>query len=210
MDIERNSRQMPATSTLAKQKDYCDLLYAWLQCHSERENMNSSVRRISKADVKWTQIERDFTRKDDGGKEYKVMARKTIAKYFGFLEEQGLVVDKGDYYYLTVLDKSEANLIEYETLYKMMTVMKRHSLDIYIYLFNRYYANGQEPFIATMKQMKDYIGIASTTTSNNEVVKFTIEFLQRLDLLDYEYIHKDNKTYIQFNWVRNKLPELKK
>ena len=50
--MEKNSRQMPSTSAIASKKDYCDLLYAWLQCHSEREAMNSRVRRISKIDVK--------------------------------------------------------------------------------------------------------------------------------------------------------------
>lgn len=39
MQIEKNSRQMPSTSSIIREKDYCDLLYAWLQCNSERENM---------------------------------------------------------------------------------------------------------------------------------------------------------------------------
>ena len=50
------------------------------------------------------------------------MSRKTIAKYFGFLEEKELVELKDDYYYLTVLDNYEANLIEYKTLNKLMNV----------------------------------------------------------------------------------------
>ena len=51
------------------------------------------------------------------------MSRKTIAKYFSYLIDSNLVSDEGDeYYYLTVLDGSEANLIEYNTLLKMMNV----------------------------------------------------------------------------------------
>ena len=30
MKIEKNSRQMPAISSITREKDYCDLLYAWL------------------------------------------------------------------------------------------------------------------------------------------------------------------------------------
>ena len=30
MKIEADSRQMPATAAITREKDYCDLLYAWL------------------------------------------------------------------------------------------------------------------------------------------------------------------------------------
>jgi hypothetical protein len=30
MEIQKNSRQMPSASNIVKEKDYCDLLYAWL------------------------------------------------------------------------------------------------------------------------------------------------------------------------------------
>ena len=52
------------------------------------------------------------------------MSRKTISKYFNHLLEKGLIVDEGDeYYYITVLGASEANLIEYITLSKLMNVL---------------------------------------------------------------------------------------
>ena len=124
MEIKKNSRQMPSTSMIVREKDYCDLLYAWLQCNSERENVMSSQRRLEKKAVKWTAIERDFTRTLMDGTTEKVMSRKTIAKYFEHLLKKGLIVDKGDdYYYLTVLDASEANLIECNTLSKLMNVL---------------------------------------------------------------------------------------
>ena len=80
------------------------------------------------------------------------MERRTIAKYFNHLIEKGLITDNGDdYYYLELLPNDEANLIEYNTLSIMMNTMQRHCINIYIYLFNRYYANGCEPFVATIK-----------------------------------------------------------
>ena len=116
---------MPSTSSVAREKDYCDLLYAWLQCKSERINPDKQGRRIAKSMIKWTGIEKDFTRKLADGTEEKVMARKTIAKYFKYLEEKGFIKlnPEDNYYYLTVLDASEANLIEYNTLSKLMNVL---------------------------------------------------------------------------------------
>ena len=138
------------------------------------------------------------------------MSRKTIAKYFKHLENKGLISynEEDEYYYLTVLDKTEANLIEYKTLSKLMNVLQKNSISIYIYLFNRYYANGRSPFIATIRQIKDFIGIATTTTSNNIIIDDTIDILKRLGLLDYGLVNgEDNKTYLEFKWIKIKLPD---
>lgn len=210
MQIESNSRQMPSTASVAREKDYCDLLYAWLQCNSERENMNEQRRRVPKSKIKWVAIENDFTRTLSDGTVDKVMSRKTIAKYFKYLEEKGLVVfnEEDNYYYLTVLEPNEANLIEYNTLSKLMNVLQKNSISIYIYLFNRYYANGRTPFIATIKQIKDFIGIATTTTSNNIIIDDTLDILKRLGLLDFKLVSgDDNKTYLEFQWLKNRLPD---
>ena len=206
MEIKKNSRQIPSTSAIIREKDYCDLLYAWLQCNSERINATSTGRRINKSLVKWVAIEKDFTRTLSDGTTEKVMSRKTIAKYFKHLEEKRLIQLQSDgYYYLTVLDDDEANLIEYNTLSKLINVFQKNSLNIYIYLFNRYYASGFQPFIATIKQIKDFIGIATTTTSNNIIVDDTIDILKRLGLLDYKIKFEENKSYLEFQWVKNSL-----
>ena len=88
-----------------------------------------------------------------------------------------------------------------------MNVLQKNSISIYNYLFNRYYANGKHPFVATLKQIKDFIGIATTTTSNNIVVDDTLDILKRLGLLDYSLVQKEDKTYLEFQWIKNKLPE---
>lgn len=209
MDIKKNSRQMPSATSIVREKDYCDLLYAWLQCNSERENINTSRRRIEKKKVKWASIERDFTRQLSDGTVEKAMSRKTIAKYFSYLTDEKLVIDEGDdYYYLAVLDPQDGNLIEYNTLLKMMNVLQKNSINIYIYLFNRYYASNFQSFIATFRQIKDYIGIATTTTSNNAVIDDTIDILKRIGLLDYKIkVLDDNKTCLEFLWVKNELPK---
>ena len=91
MSIQKNSRQMPSSKIITKEKNYCDLLYAWLQCNSELLDMESRIRYIERKNVKWARIERDFTRQSSDGAIEKVMDRKTIAKYFRHLEEKGLV-----------------------------------------------------------------------------------------------------------------------
>ena len=207
MNVEKNSRQMPSSSNITKEKDYCDLLYAWLQCNSERVSINDVARRIAKSDVKWVSIEKDFTRVLIDGTVDKVMNRKTIAKYFKHLEDKGLITLNDDgFYYLTVLDASDANLIEYNTLTKLMNVLQKNSISIYNYLFSRYYACGLTPFVATIRQIKEFIGIATSTTSNNAIVDDTLDILKRLGLLDYRLISKDEKTYLEFKWIKNKLP----
>ena len=137
------------------------------------------------------------------------MSRKTNSKYFNHLLEKGLIVDEGDeYYYITVLGASEANLIEYITLSKLMNVLQKNSISIYIYLFNRYCANGYQPFVATIKQIKDFIGIATSTTSNNVIIDDTVDILKRLGLLDVRMLMgEDNRTYLEFLWVKNELPK---
>lgn len=206
MVIEKNSRQMPSNSMI-KEKDYCDLLYAWIQCNSERVALNDSLRRIAKNEVKWVKIEKDFTRIGIDGEEVKAMERRTIAKYFKFLLVKGLVYDMGDeFYYIEVLPANEATLIEYETLMKMMNTLQRHVIDLYIYLFNRYYANGCQPFIGTMKQIKSYLGMATSTTSNNMLISDGIEILERLGLLTSKKVFEDGKTRIYFMRVANRLP----
>ena len=208
MTIPQNSRQVPSSAYLIRPKEYCDLLWAWLQCNSERINPHIPGRRVSKKIVKWTAIEKDFTRTTIDGKVEKIMGRKAIAKYFNYLIEQEMVIDEDDgWYYLKVLDASDANLIEFNTLSKLMNVLQKNSISVYVYLFNRYYANGLEPFIVTMSQIKEFIGVATTTTSNNIFISDTIDILQRLKLLDYTIQHEGEKTIIKMLWVKNKLED---
>lgn len=200
-------RQIPSMRTLVCEKDYCDLLYAWLQCNSERANPIAAQRKIEKRKVKYVQIERDFTRKV-GNEEEKVMSKYSIAKYFKKLIEWGLIYeDENDpnFYYITVLDAEDANLIEYKTLTVLMSVMQKRSISIYVYLYNRFFANACQPYKLLLSSVKDYIGIASTTTSNNCAIVDTFNILKRLDLLDYELVWENDKSFYQVNWVRNQL-----
>ena len=202
---------MPSIRTITTEKDYCDLLYAWLQTNSERVGPDRADRKIEKKKIKFTEIERHFTRKVDGVVE-KTMSKYSISKYFKKLIDIGLIYENEDdnkYYYLTVLEPNEAMLIEVRTLETLMNTMERHVIDIYSYLYNRYFANGQQSYIITLAQIKDFIGAAVSTSSNNYKIICTFEILERLGLLSFELTWKDGFSFYQINWVRNKLPELR-
>ena len=48
----------------------------------------------------------------------------------------------------------------------------------------------------------------TTTTSNNAVIDDTIDILKRIGLLDYKLkVLEDNKTCLEFLWVKNELPK---
>lgn len=106
----------------------------------------------------------------------KVMGRKTIAKYFHWLVEQGFLVEDEKYYKIIVFDKESANILQYKTLSILTNVLRPHVIDIYQYLFGRFKAADEKPYLVTVAQMKEYIGV---TTSNNAIVA-------RGELLDFK------------------------
>lgn len=199
------TRQMPCRREVVAEKQYSALLYAWIQCNSERTTPRSADRRIEKKKCKFIAIERDMT--DSQGN--KVMSRKTISKYFKWLIDQGLLEDDGgDYYNLRVLDKEEANILQYRTLTILLNTLRSEVIDIYQYLYGRFMANSGQAYIVTVSQMKEYIGIATTTTSNNAVVMDAVDILDRLGLLKFRYVQTEaKKTNIQIDWVVDRLPD---
>jgi hypothetical protein len=54
--------------------------------------------------------------------------------------------------------------------------------------------------------IKEYIGIATSTSSNNVIIDDTLDILSRLGLLGYETARdEEGRSHIQVNWVKNKL-----
>ena len=208
MNIQKNSRQMPSTKAITSSKDYCDLLYAWLQIKSSKPMAFGEERIVEKEFVNWSLIERDFTIEVEG-KPVKRMGRKTIAKNFEWLVEHKLIRfdEEQDAYVLTAIDSSNAFLVEYNTLACLMNVLQKRSLSIYIYVLNRYIANCYEEYPIKLSHLKDYIGITSNTNSNNVFIKDTFTILKKLGLMDFELKKLDNdRTMYYIKWVSNVLP----
>lgn len=210
MLIQKNSRQMPIAKNITSNKDYCDLLYAWLQVKSTRPYETSADRVIDKSYINWSAIEREFSIMVDGKLE-KRMGRKLIAKSFAWLEEHGYIYfdAENQVYVLPAQEAATSFLVEYNTLAKLTNVLQKRSISIYLYILNRYIANYYEAFPIKLAQIKEFIGITANTSSNNIFILDTFEILKRLGLMDFELRKIENDRTMYFiKWVKNTLPPL--
>ena len=187
MKIEKNSRQVPSIPTYTADKKYCDLLYGYLQELSYCEVIDGEVTRyVDSSSFNYTTLGEAIGLK-----------RVTASKKFKYLvEELGLVefIEKEKRYKLINLDKSISSLVPYETLRQLNHSLSQNSISLYVYLMKRWYAEGQNEYQVTMSQMKSFIGIATTTTSNNDVINDILNVLTLLGLVKVEkrQIEKDN------------------
>ena len=107
-------------------------------------------------------------------------------------------------YKLNYLDRSICSLIPYETLRKLNNSLNHNAISIFVYLLKRYIANEEKEYPVTMLQMKKFIGIATSTTSNNEVINDILEVLSLLGLVKYELRQvEQDKTVIYITYMNN-------
>ena len=200
LQIEANSRQVPSVETYTADKKYCDLLYGILQEMSYMEKIGeTAVRYVNKSDITFEKLA------DRIG-----LKRAATSKKFKYLIEIGLIeyIEDEKRYKLNYLDKSVSSLIPYETLRKLNNSLNHNSISLFVYLLKRYIANGEKEYPVTMAQMKKFIGIAYTTTSNNEVINDILHILQLIGLVEYELrMEEENKTVIYVTKVNNKVKD---
>ena len=176
LKIQPNSRQVPKKEQVVSNKDYCDLVYSWFQCESK---MVVNERLVSKVKVKYSQIGCELG-----------MDRRTVAKYIKKLIDLELIsiTDNGDYK-LHQLEANAATLVPYLTLRQLINSLHKNSVNIFVYLLNRYLANNEQSFYVTHYSLKKFIGISTSTTSNNVVITDILKTLKLLGLVDYEVCH---------------------
>jgi predicted DNA-binding protein (UPF0251 family) len=64
------------------------------------------------------------------------------------------------------------------------------------------------PYFITYNELKKYVGISTSTSSNNVIVSDILKTLKALRLVDYETIQTDaTRCNIQIKKVTNVLPE---
>lgn len=64
------------------------------------------------------------------------------------------------------------------------------------------------PYFITYNELKKYVGISTSTSSNNVIVSDILKTLRALRLVDYETIQTDaTRCNIQIKKVTNVLPE---
>ena len=199
LKIESNSRQVPSIEKYTADKKYSDLLYGSLQEMSYMEKIGDIVTRyVNKS---------DFTFETLGAKIG--LKRVTASAKFKHLIDIGLIeyIEEEKRYKLNYLDKSVSSLIPYETLRKLNNSLNHNSISLFVYLLKRYIANNEKEYNVTMSQMKQFIGIAHTTTSNNEVINDILEVLQLLGLVKYELRQVEDKKLLFITQMNNKVKQ---
>lgn len=197
MKVEENSRQIPSIEKYTADKKYCDILYGVLQEMSYSEVVEGVTSRYVD--------KRAFTYESLGDRIG--LKRVTASAKFKNLITLGLIseVPSERRYKLNYLNKGVASLIPYETLRKLNNSLSHNAISLFIYLLKRYIASGGQGYIVTMSQMKAFIGIANSTTSNNEVITDILEVLKLLGLVDFRYQKAEEKTNIFISRVNNRV-----
>lgn len=202
---EESNRQVPKSQDYLANKQYHDILYGYLQFISDVWNTNDpSVKRriIHKKDINFSKLGEHFG-----------LSRQTVSTKFKNLIDMGLIeqLDK-DTYELTRLSQIDGFLIPYKTLKVLCDTLNEKSISVYTYLYNRYYANGKEPFKFTLAQVKANVGLSDKTRSNDDIVTNILFVLQKLGLLKYSLTaleQSDNfqniKTIYQIDWMTTEL-----
>lgn len=202
LKVQPNSRQMPKAKTICSNKKYYDILYAYLQCISQRDE-ETNKRYFYKKDINFSKLGEIFG-----------LSRQTVSTKFKNLKELGLIEENGsEIYFLIELSTDLASLIPYNTLKLLTDTLSENAISAYIYLLNCYYGNDCRPFQFSLDQVKTYIGISTATRSNNDVITNILYVLEKLGLIKYslsalsqeEDTFQNIKTIYQLDWLTNKL-----
>ena len=202
LKIQPNSRQIPKVKSICANKKYYDILYAYLQCVSLRDDI-SGERFVSKKDVNFSKLGEMFN-----------MSRQTVSTKFKNLKELGLVEEVSkEKIQIIELDADLASLVPYDTLKLITDTLSDNSISTYTFLLNCYYANKCQPFQFTLDQVKSHIGISTNTRSNNDTITNILFVLDKVGLIKYSLTtvsqeadsFQNVKTIYQLDWLTNKL-----
>lgn len=174
--IIANSRQIPKVKEITANKLYKDILYGYLQIIATEVTPGSHVYAIAPKKIKYKTIG------DRLG-----IHRDTVKRCINELIVLGLLeapTEERETYLLKELPREQAFLIPFETLTFLVNVFKERVITIYVYLFNRFFANGQKPFQFTITSLKEICGISTNTRSNNVIITDALDALELLGLIE--------------------------
>ena len=192
LKIQSNSRQIPSIEKYTADKKYNDLLYGVLQEMSYLEDKN---RYVNKKDINFTSLSGRIN-----------LSRQTTSSKFKNLIALGLIeyIEEEQRYKLNYLDKTLCSLVPYDTLRAINNTLSQNAISIFVYLLKRYIANGEKEYIVTMGQMKKFIGIAVSTSSNNCIITDILNILSLIGLVEYTVVMTDkDKSNIVIKRVNN-------
>ena len=201
MKIINNSRQIPKQKNYLSNAKYCDYLYSYLQAISSWDGIVGHPRYVYKKVVNFSRIAKDLNK-----------SRQTISKKFNAMlqgdEENGVMPliklsQDGTKYELIFLAGNLAMLVPDGTLKVLVSTLKENAISIYVYLLNRYIANGDRKFQFSYSELKNVIGISSASNGNNYIISSILFVLSKIDLLKTEQrtiVNQQGRTVCQ-NWV---------
>ena len=172
-----SKRQIPKHIEITADKEYNDLVYGFLQ------TLANDLRLIPKNKMKATLIARATG-----------ISRQTVSRRLQYLFDMEFVYDRGDYCEMAELPENMASLIPIETIQILVDTLNEKTISVYVYLFNRFWAADQKEFDVTYAQIKGWIGIATGTRSNDQVVKNILTILKQLGLVECEMVSGADET----------------
>ena len=165
----KDYRQVVSDRSITSSKSFNDFLYGWLVVHSEE---GQEGRFVLKRSFVFSKMENELG-----------MTRKTLAKYFDYLVEVGLVIEVGDKWVLVDL-KDKGFWVETEILKRLVELRRRYVISTYVYLVKGYWASGKTQLIILLKNIKEYMGIGVNTDSNNYLITDLFETFREMGLLN--------------------------
>ena len=178
--------------------NYYDTLYGYLQAMSKWDGIVGHPRFVYKKSINYSRIANDLN-----------LSRQTVSKRFNLMLEGSdarkendsipplirLSEDKSKYE-LIALETSLAMLVPQSTLEVLVAALNDNAISVYVYLFNRYYANRKKEFRFSYDELKNAVGIASNSNGNNYIITGILFILSRIGLLDYRTVTvvKENRT----------------
>lgn len=197
---QADSRQIPKVKTYTASKKYNDLLYGVLQEMSQvTEEGGVKIRYIVEKDVSYSQLGVRLG-----------LTRQTVSTKFKNLISLGLIVEDSERkrFILKQLDQTDGSLIPFKTLKILNNTLSHNAISTFVYLLNRFIAAGEIPYVVTLKQVKEFIGIAASTSSNDDIVTDIFQVLKLIGLIDYGKVYDDDyKSYFTVKSVRNVIKE---
>ena len=185
-----DKRQVPKDKEYIANNKYKDIVYAYLQVISDWDGVKGHSRTIPKKRIKWSRLETEIG-----------ITRQTVKKYFDQLKELGLILENGEFYELVILPQNLAMLIPYKTLRIMVNGLSDRAISAYTYLYSRYYANGEREFEFSYLQMKNALGVSTTSKGNNYIVQDILFLLEKLGLIEYKQELKKEGTEFKTVWI---------
>lgn len=179
------------------------MIYSYLQVISYFDEKVDTNRWLYKKDVNFSRMAEKFG-----------LSRQTVSTRFKNLKELGLIVEKGkDAYELKTLENDLAALIPFNTLSLLVDALSDNAISIYTYLLIQYIKNENKPFIFTLEQLKQQVGICATTRSNDNIITNILFVLEKIGLIKYRMttmkqendIFENVKTVYEIEWLTNEV-----